>query len=99
MTVETDISQSGPYAGAGTVGPFTVGFRFLDETHLKVIRTDSLGEHILTLTTDYTVSGVGNPTGAVTLVAVLPVGQTLTITRNVPLTQEADYVQNDDFPA
>lgn len=99
MTVETSISKSGPYAGAGTTGPFTVNFRFLDQTHLRVIRTDNTGEHVLTLTTDYTVAGTGNPTGSVTLVAALPVGQTLTIIRNVPKTQEADYVQNDDFPA
>lgn len=99
MTVETSISKSGPYAGAGTTGPFTVNFRFLDQTHLRVIRTDNTGEHVLTLTTDYTVAGVGNPTGSVTLVVALPVGQTLTIIRNVPKTQEADYVQNDDFPA
>lgn len=99
MTVETSISKSGPYAGAGTTGPFTVNFRFLDASHLQVIRTDGTGEHVLTLTTDYTVAGVGNPTGSVTLVAALPVGQTLTIIRNVPKTQEADYVQNSDFPA
>ena len=99
MTVETDIDQSGPYAGAGTTGPFTVGFRFLDASHLRVVRADSLGEHELVLNTDYTVAGTGNPTGSVTLLAVLPVGQTLTIVRNVPQTQEANYVQNDDFPA
>jgi len=99
MTVETSISKSGPYAGAGTTGPFTVNFRFLDQTHLRVIRTDGTGEHVLVLNTDYTVAGVGNPTGSVTLAAALPVGQTLTIIRNVPKTQEADYVQNDDFPA
>jgi hypothetical protein len=99
MTVATQIDRSGPYAGAGTTGPFTVSFRFLDATHLLVIRTDGTGEHVLTLTTDYTVAGVGNPTGSVTLVAALPVGQTLTIIRKVPKTQEADYVQNSDFPA
>lgn len=99
MTVATQIDRSGPYAGAGTTGPFTVSFRFLDATHLQVIRTDSTGQHILALTTDYTVAGVGNPTGSVTLVAALPVGQTLTIIRKVPKTQEADYVQNSDFPA
>jgi len=99
MTVETSISKSGPYAGAGTTGPFTVNFRFLDQTHLRVIRTDGTGEHVLVLNTDYTVAGTGNPTGSVTLAIALPIGQTLTIIRNVPKTQEADYVQNDDFPA
>lgn len=99
MTVETSISKSGPYAGAGTTGPFAVNFRFLEASHLQVLKTDGTGEHVLVLTTDYTVSGVGNSTGSVTLIAALPVGQTLTIIRNVPKTQEADYVQNSDFPA
>jgi hypothetical protein len=47
MTVATQIDRSGPYAGAGTTGPFTVSFRFLDATHLLVIRTDGTGEHVL----------------------------------------------------
>jgi len=100
MTVETDTSKSGPYAGAGTTGPFTVGFRFLADDHLSVVQADADGvETVLTLTTDYTVTGAGGASGTVTLVSALPVGETLTITRDVPFTQEADYVQNDAFPA
>jgi len=100
MTVATSTSKSGPYAGAGTTGPFTVGFRFLATDHLQVVQTDDDGvETVLVLDTDYTVAGVGAGSGSVTLLAALPVGETLTITRDVPFTQEADYVANDAFPA
>lgn len=100
MTVPTSTAKSGPYAGSGTTGPFTVGFRFLENSHIQVIRTSSTGvDTTLALTTDYTVSGAGGASGSVTLVAALAVGQQLTIIRNVPFTQDADYVQNDAFPA
>ena len=100
MTVPTSTAKSGPYAGAGTTGPFTVGFRFLENSHLQVIRTSSTGvDTTLALTTDYSASGAGGTTGSVTLVTALAVGQQLTIIRNVPFTQDADYVQNDAFPA
>lgn len=100
MTVPTSTAKSGPYAGAGTTGPFTVGFRFLENSHLQVIRTSTLGlDSTLTLTTDYSVTGAGGASGTVTLVAALAVGEKLTIIRNVPFTQDADYVQNDAFPA
>lgn len=100
MTVATSTAKSGPYAGSGTTGPFTVGFRFLENSHIQVIRTSSTGvDTTLALTTDYTVTGAGGASGAVTLVTALAVGQQLTIIRNVPFTQDADYVQNDAFPA
>ncbi len=100
MTVPTSTAKSGPYAGAGTTGPFTVGFRFLENSHLQVIRTSSLGvDTTLALTTDYSVSGAGGASGTVTLVTALAVGEKLTVIRNVPFTQDADYVQNDAFPA
>jgi microcystin-dependent protein len=100
MTVATSTAKSGPYAGSGTTGPFTVGFRFLENAHIQVIRTSSTGvDTTLALTTDYTVTGAGGASGSVTLVAALAVGQQLTIIRNVPFTQDADYVQNDAFPA
>ncbi len=100
MTVQTEIDKSGPYAGAGTTGPFTVGFRFLADSHLRVVRTSADGvETTLVLTTDYTVTGAGAASGTLTLVVALPAGETLTIVRDVPFLQLADYVNNDAFPA
>ncbi|MDF3019360.1 MAG: phD2B [Steroidobacteraceae bacterium] len=100
MTVASTNSKAGPYAGAGTTGPFAVDFRFLEDSHLQVIRTSAAGvATTLTLTTDYTVTGAGGTSGEVTLVAALAAGETLAVLRNVPATQETDYVQNDAFPA
>lgn len=100
MTVSSSVAKSGPYAGAGTTGPFTVGFRFLANSHLQVVKTATTGaDTTLLLDTDYTVAGAGGATGTVTLAAALAVGEKLTIVRSVPATQEADYVQNDAFPA
>lgn len=99
MTVETEISRSGPYAGAGTVGPFLVDFRILDATHLRVVKLAGGIEVTLAYPADYLVTGVGGPTCSLQTTVAVAVGETLTIIRDVPKTQEADYVQNDDFPA
>lgn len=89
------------YATNGTTGPFTIPFYFLAATHLDVVHKSSTGvETLLTLTTDYSVTGAGSPIGGtLTTVATYAVGGTLTIIRNVPTTQEVDYVDGDDFPA
>lgn len=100
MTVSTSINKSGPYAGSGTTGPFTVTFRFLANSHLRVIKTSTTGsEATLTLGVDYSVTGAGGASGTVTLTSPLLTGEKLTIVRNVPLTQETDYVFDDSFPA
>lgn len=89
------------YAGNGSTTTFSVNFYFLDQTHLKVILRSSTGvETVKTLSTDYTVTGAGNPAGgSITMVTAPASGQTLVIQRNVPLTQDTDYQPNDPFPA
>ena len=100
MTVSTSVYKAGPYAGSGTTGPFTVTFRFLANSHLRVIKTSTTGsETTLNLGVDYSVTGAGGASGTVTLTSPLLTGEKLTIVRNVPLTQETDYVANDSFPA
>lgn len=100
MTVLTTISKAGPYAGAGTTGPFPVPFRFLANSHLRVVRTNTAGVDVdLVLNSGYTATGAGAASGSVTLTAPLAVGEKLTVSRNVPATQEADYVSGDAFPA
>jgi hypothetical protein len=68
-----------------------------------VIQTDTATgiETTLTLTTDYTVTGVGVEAGGnVVLVAgVLATGQELIILRSTTVTQETDYLEGDSFPA
>lgn len=100
MTVETSTARSGPYAGAGLTGPFPVVFRFLDNSHLSVIQTSAAGvETELVLGVDFTATGAGAATGSVTTTIAVPFGDTLTVLRDVPLTQLTDYVQSDSFPA
>lgn len=100
MTVSTSVYKAGPYAGSGTTGPFTVTFRFLANSHLRVIKTSTTGsETTLNLGVDYSVTGAGGASGTVTLTSPLLTGEKLTIVRNVPLTQETDYVVDDSFPA
>lgn len=100
MTVSSQTSRVS-YAGNGSTTAFAVSFYFLADSHLKVIlRAADGSETVKTLTTDYTVSGAGNPSGGtVTMLAAPASGTTLVIVRNVPLTQETDYQANDDFPA
>lgn len=99
MTVSVDTSRVA-YATNGTTGPFTVPFYFLDNTHLRVVYTAGGVDTVLTLTTDYTVTGAGvEAGGAITTIASYAAGGTLTIIRSVPLTQLTDYQDLDAFPA
>jgi len=104
MTIATQVNKV-LYAGTGeTVYPYP--FKIFKTTDLVVVRrgADSL-ETVLTLYTDYEVSGVGADNGGnVTLVGAQAqkppaVGEKLLVKRVVPLTQSTDWVENDNFPA
>ncbi len=99
MTVSSDIKRK-DYDGDGVSTEFPTGFRFLQKSDLKVIQTDSdLIETILVLDSDYSVAGAGDESGTVTTFIAPESGETLTILRNIELTQDTDYVEGDDFPA
>lgn len=100
MTVASSTSKV-IYAGDGATTAFSVPFYFLDQTHLQVVLKSATGsETVQVLTTNYTVAGAGVPAGGtVTMLAAPASGTTLTIARNVPFTQEIDYLANDPFPA
>jgi len=100
MTVSSTTNRIS-YAGDGTTKDFTYPFKIFAETDLVVILRDADGnETTLTLNTDYTVSGVGNESGGTVSLTTAPAsGETLVIIRQLPLTQETDYVENDPFPA
>lgn len=92
MTISTVISRN-QYLGDGNSSIFSYTFRILENSDLKVTRTNTLGvETLLVLDTDYTVTGAGDEGGgAITLVAGnLTTGYTLSIRRIRPLTQETD---------
>lgn len=93
MTVASATARSGPYAGNGSTTVFAYTFRILDQTHLRVVLTNAAGvETVLALTTHYSVSGVGSSGGgSITMVTAPATGETLTVVRDVPFTQETDY--------
>jgi hypothetical protein len=77
------------YAGAGSVGPFAFPFKVFAASDLLVTKRSPLGaEDTLILINDYSVAGVGNATGTVSLVAALDFGETLTIRRVMHVTQD-----------
>ncbi|WP_175813358.1 right-handed parallel beta-helix repeat-containing protein [Burkholderia contaminans] len=100
MTVTTQ-TQDVTYDGDGSTTDFPVPFYFLLETHIVVDKIDANGALTpLTYGTDYTVSGAGSESGGtVTTTAAYPAGVELHIYRDVPVTQETEYQQNDPFPA
>ena len=84
------------YNGNGSTGTFTYGFRILDDDHVAVY----VGGVLQTLTTHYSVTGVGNDTGSIVFVTAPATGTAnVVFVRDVPVTQLTDYVANDPFPA
>jgi hypothetical protein len=100
MTVSSSTNKV-TYAGNGSTTVFSVGFYFFNDSDLLVVLRDSDGnETVKTLTSDYTVTGAGNPAGgSITMLVAPATGESLVIAREVPLTQQTDYLENDPFPA
>lgn len=91
MTVPSETNRSGPYSGNGSTTVFGYGFRIVNENHLKVIKTAGGVDTVLTVDVDYEVADVGEAGGGqIALVTPPAVGETITILRNVPFTQETD---------
>lgn len=89
------------YSGNGSTVAFAYDFRILNEDDLLVVVQNSSGtDSIQTITTNYTVNGVGNPGGGtVTMVTAPASGETLSLIQNAPPTQLTDYATGDGFPA
>jgi len=100
MTVSSSINKVS-YNGDGSTTVFAYTFKTFDEDDLTVILRSSDGvETTQTISTNYSVSGVGNAGGGnVTMVTAPALGETITILREQPLTQGLDLVPNDPFPA
>lgn len=99
MTVSSTTNKA-TYSGNGTTTAFTVPFYFLAAADLQVILRSGATETVQTLTTQYTVTGAGVPSGGtVTMLTAPASGTTLTILRNVSPTQETDLLPNDRLPA
>jgi hypothetical protein len=100
MTVSSSTSRAS-YSGNGTLTTFAYGFKVFDQDDLTVILRASNGtETVQTITTNYTVTGVGDVGGGNVVFGTAPAsGVTVVILREQPLTQGLDLVPNDPFPA
>jgi len=93
MTVATTTNRA-TFSGSGSTGPFSFNFRFFDNSEISVLR----GSTLLVETTDYAVTGANSYSGGlVTLVVALAIGETLTITRVIPLTQNTSIRNQGAF--
>lgn len=100
MTVTSE-NYRNTYSGNGSTTVFAYTFRILDESEILATLVASDGtEAAQTITTHYTVSGVGDAGGGnVTMLTAPASGETLVLTRNMSFLQETDYTENDNFPA
>ena len=100
MTISTQDSKVN-YQGNGQTTVFQIPFPFLENNQIYVQKKDAQGNLInYTYGTDYTVTGAGEENGgSVTLNVAPEQGSTISIYRDVPLTQEVDYRENEIFPA
>src|ERR1700754_4854844 len=101
MTVNSATSTAS-YVGNGATQTFPVPFYFLTDADLKVSRKlASTGTTtVLTLNSDYTVSGAGNQLGGALLLMSVPASNDqLYIERNVDAVQQTSYPENNRFPS
>lgn len=101
MTVETQsggdpIVKSGPYNGDGVTTNLDYDFQVQANTEILVTRQNAdLTEDVLVLTTDYTVTGVGNDAGG-QIVLVDPATDFVTGSKIV-ITYDGNYNQSVDY--
>lgn len=100
MTVTTTTPRIS-YSGNGTTTVFALPYYFLSASDLRVLKRTALGvESVLSLGTQYTVTGAGvGAGGSVTLATAPASGESITIIRNPVIVQNTDYLTNDSFPA
>jgi len=100
MTVSSATNRAS-FSGNGSTTVFAYNFKIFDQDDLTVILRSATGvETTQTITTHYTVSGVGTASGGnVTFGSAPASGVTVVILREQPLTQGLDLVANDPFPS
>ena len=105
MTVSSDISKITYQAGGGAP-PYEVPFLYLATTDVEAVHRAADGVETEWLEgTQYTLTPAGDASGGQLTVMTSPIdytleaGESLTIRRNVAITQEADYQEAGRFPA
>ena len=98
MTVSTEVDHN-EYTGNGVTTTFPYTFRIFQKSDL-VVQVVDLDENltVLALDTDYTVTGAGGYTGGnVILSTALTNGYQISISRELPVTQETDLRNQGKF--
>lgn len=102
MTISTTTVKNS-YSGDGSTTTFNYTFKVLADTDLTVIIRNNLGtETTKTLSTHYTITGVGDAAGgSITFTAgnIPSATETVVLIRDTAQTQSIDYIANDPFPA
>ncbi|WP_447885140.1 glycosyl hydrolase family 28 protein [Serratia fonticola] len=98
MTVSTEVSRE-EYTGNGVTTDFDYRFRVFSAEDLVVSVADTTETiTVLTLNTDYTVTGAGSRTGGkVKLLSPLAFNWRISIERALPVTQETDIRNQGNF--
>ncbi|MEO2181496.1 MAG: hypothetical protein ABGY43_04230 [bacterium] len=101
MTISSTTSKD-QHNGNGSATSFNYTFKIQDQAHLEVTKTNTAGaDTVLTITTDYTVTGVDNDSGgSITypvLGAALASGEKLTIRRMMDFLQTTDLQNQGGF--
>lgn len=100
MTVNTTNITSGPYAGNGVTTQFSYTFRIETKNQISVYESDDNGvQTLLTVDTDYTVSGLGDDSGGIVTrtAGALPTGYSWYIRSNYQDTQLTDFDSQGGF--
>ena len=113
MTV-TEQTNKATYEGNGITTDFDVPFYFLEDTHVLVTYDNGTNQITCVLNQDYTITGAGQQTGGQiqllvddppgthpgsVFTSIPDAGEFIAVTRDVPQTQELDYIENANFPA
>lgn len=101
MTITNTTLASPTYNGNDATVAFATGFQFIANADLKVVVTSATGtETVKTITTDYTVTGAGSPSGGTVTFLIAPAtGEKVNITSNVTIDQQTDYTEGGSFSA
>ena len=103
MTISTTTIKNS-YSGNGSTTTFNYTFKITDQDDIDVIIRSSKwhGNYEKTITTHYTVTGVGNISGGTVVFTSgnIPSGtETVVLRRSTPQTQGVDLIENDPLPA
>lgn len=98
MTVESAASKF-TYNGDGIVTAFTTP-QFTVNTDITAVLRDALGVETTWIeSTDYTLTGAGDPNGTLTATTAPATGETLVVFRDPPIVQGSDYPVGGPFPS